>query len=91
MGDKQVYEDRKEQFQRKAVADAHGEQICGIEFVAYPDGHVSMWSHINHKEEYSEVRTALLAIQTHLDGFIRDGYMCPFNPAFGKDKAEETG
>ena len=49
-----------------------------LEFDVWPDGDVSMWTHLKHGDNYDQVKQQFQAIRSHLDTFINDGGMCPF-------------
>jgi len=74
--------DAKTHRQQAALASVHGQPVIALSFYGYSDGHVSMWQHTNHAEDYERAKKLLIAMQLHLTQFIDDGAMCPFNPEF---------
>lgn len=74
--------------QRDALIADKGEPKLRLEFDVFEDGHVSMWTHFNHGDDFAKVRERLLAIQTHLSEFLRDESMCPFH---NQRKVSEDG
>ena len=74
--------DAKTRRQQAAMVHVHGESIVSLSFFGHSDGHVSMWQHINHAEDYEEIKKLVLAMHSHLEKFIADGAMCPFHPDF---------
>lgn len=68
--------------QRSALHKTHGNPIVSIDFEGFSDGHVSMFQHTFHDQDYYQVKTILIKFRDHLDKFIQDEGMCPFNPEF---------
>lgn len=68
--------------QRNILYQKNGRPTLALEFDVFPDGEVSMWAHVRHDVPFVEMKAAFEAIKRHLESFIADGEMCPFNPAF---------
>ena len=66
--------------QRDALIAANGEPALTLDFDVWPDGSVSMWTHLRHGDDYEATEQQFVAIQEHLGRFIKDGAMCPFHP-----------
>jgi hypothetical protein len=64
--------------QRLALIESRGEPITSIEFDVFADKTVSMWSHFEHSANFTEMKSALIAIRDHIDRFVDDQKMCPF-------------
>lgn len=75
-------QDAKARRQQAAVAKRHGEPVIAMTFYGHPDGHISMWQHTNHGEDFGLASKLLHAMQEHLAQFIADEQMCPFSPEF---------
>ena len=68
--------------QRQVMHMVKGIPPVGLDFEVYADGHLAMWSHINHSLSFEQVKDHLLAMRDHLDQFIASGDMCPYHPLF---------
>ena len=76
--------------QRHNMIRDNGHPLISVEFDVWTGNRVSMWNHMPHGADFSEVRSALIAIRDHLDQFIQDGpAMCPFSPAFNPGRTDE--
>jgi hypothetical protein len=65
--------------QREAVIAEKGEPKLRLEFDVFNDGHISMWTHFDHGDDFLKVKESLIAIRNHLDEFLADESMCPFH------------
>jgi hypothetical protein len=65
--------------QRDALISVRGEPRLRIEFDVFADGRVSQWNHFNHNDDFTEMKTMLIAVRDHLSEFINDEHMCPFS------------
>jgi len=66
--------------QRDALIGSLGEPRLRLEFDVWPDGQVSMWTHLDHGGSFEQVKVDFETIQRHLSNFISAGAMCPFCP-----------
>lgn len=64
--------------QRVALINRRGQPSMTLEFDVWPDGSVSMWTHLKHGDDYDQVKQQFQATLSHLESFIKDGDMCPF-------------
>jgi len=81
--------DKKTTRQRELMIAKQGKPVLSLEFDCWGDpGEVraSMWTHTPHGVPFSHMKEAFEVIRSHLESFIGDGDMCPFNPDFLKDK-----
>ena len=65
--------------QRELLIKSRGHPILSLEFDVFPGNKVSMWAHTRHDVPFLEMKQAFEAIRAHIDEFIQDGDMCPFN------------
>jgi len=65
--------------QREALLSMLGAPALSLEFDVWPDGNVSMWTHLNHAADYAKTRADFIAIRDHLNSFIAAEAMCPFH------------
>lgn len=65
--------------QRKALVEQRGEPKLRLEFDVFADGHVSMWTHFDHDADFTETKSLLLAVRSHLEEFLDDEKLCPFS------------
>lgn len=84
-----IKDDTKSRRQRQAIRDSHGELVVGLDFEGFADGHISMWQHVDHGMDYAQTRELIKKMRDHLDRFIEDESMCPFNPEFKNLSADE--
>jgi hypothetical protein len=72
--------------QRASLYKKHGKPILALEFDVFSaTTHglaVSMWAHTRHEIPFEQMKEAFEAIKDHLQRFIDDADMCPFNPEF---------
>jgi hypothetical protein len=72
--------------QRESLISERGEPTLRLEFDVFADGHISMWTHFQHGENFGEAKHRLIAIHQHLGEFINDESLCPFHKAAGEEK-----
>jgi hypothetical protein len=65
-----------------------GQPTLSLEFDVFSNNKVSMWAHTRHDVPFTVMKSAFEAIRDHIESFLSDGDMCPFNPEFIK-KAEK--
>jgi hypothetical protein len=65
--------------QRTALISEKGEPALRLDFDVFADGHISMWTHFNHGDNFLKVKESMVAIRDHLSEFIADESMCPFH------------
>ena len=68
--------------QRSMMYRTKGEPTLALEFDVFPDGQCSMWAHTRHDVPFATMQAAFQAVLAHLQSFIADGEVCPFNPDF---------
>ena len=68
--------------QRAKLYAEQGEAVLTLEFDVFAGEKVSMWAHTRHDVPFAEMRAAFEAVVEHLQDFIADQAMCPFNPDF---------
>ena len=70
--------------QRAIMYQKCGRPLLSLEFDVFPGDppQVSMWAHTRHDVPFAVMQAAFTAIALHLQRFLDDGAMCPFNPDF---------
>lgn len=71
--------------QREQMWQHRGHPLLWLEFDVHAPDKVSMWAHTQHDVPFADMQRAFEAIRDHIQDFIADGYMCPFNPAFRQE------
>ena len=71
---------------QRAIQQARkGRPTLMLEFDVYGDGEVAMWAHTRHEIPFAVMQQAFEACRDHLQRFLTDGDMCPFNPQFRQE------
>lgn len=65
--------------QRNKLIKLKGDPVAMVNFDVFDDGSLSMWTHFNHSSDYKTMKKQIESMRDHLDKFINDSCMCPFN------------
>jgi len=73
--------------QRDKLYTKRGKPVLSLEFDVWSEGKVSMWAHTRHDVDFQEMKRAFVECRDHLNAFIEDEAMCPFNHQFTDESA----
>lgn len=75
--------------QREAQYQSKGRPVLSLEFDVFVNNDVSMWTHTRHDIPFTVMKQAFEAIKDHIERFIADENMCPFNPYFVQNAVDD--